>query len=326
MRRLVFFIVAVIAGTAGSARAESWVKYGSTELFTASIDVDTLSLSREGVTYWTKWDVSAKGRGEMFSSNPRLAKRGAAIKTKWTSTCVGSMRLIELATYVFDGKGVLLESGVHRTPIEYDLVPGTLMEGMHQSACVAALAKMQASAEASVSPAVKAISGYGTLKFGMTLDQVRQERADAPYACPIEKGRYRVCFFRAGTRVEDVPVVQKTTFLDGKLISVGLQFEFPDGLTAEDRVRKFRAVLGQLKKKYGDPQAQDTPEAEASQIASGATVWMVGWGLVGDVSRLGITLLGVDGKVNMIVTYSDPAKVAESFQAEEDADKANSEL
>lgn len=138
MKRMILVVV-LILGIAGIAGAENWVQYGNIDSFKASIDIDSMIIKEDVCVFWTKWDLTPKGRASMFAKEKKLKNSAATMKMKWTALCGGSDKgVAEMASYIYDKNGNVLESNVQSSPIPYDLVPGSLMEVMHSSVCTVA--------------------------------------------------------------------------------------------------------------------------------------------------------------------------------------------
>lgn len=135
MKRIVLAVM-LLLGVAGGAGAENWVQYGNIDSFKASIDVDSMTIKEDVCIFWTKWDLTPKGRASMFAKEKKLKNSAATMKMKWAAFCGGNDKGVsEMASYIYDKKGNVLESNVPSSPIPYDLVPGSLMEVMHGSVC-----------------------------------------------------------------------------------------------------------------------------------------------------------------------------------------------
>lgn len=136
MKKLVLLVAFVVVAMVGQARAENWVQYGKIDAFTASIDVDSMKIKESVCIFWTKWDLTPKGRAGMFAKEKKLKNNAAFMKMKWVAFCGGDDKGVsEMASYIYDKKSNILESKVQPSPIPYDLVPGSLMEVMHNSVC-----------------------------------------------------------------------------------------------------------------------------------------------------------------------------------------------
>lgn len=135
MKKLTLLVL-LVALFATQAWAENWVQYGKIDAFTASIDVDSMKIKESVCIFWTKWDLTPKGKAEMFAKEKKLKNNASFMKMKWVAFCGGDDKgVAEMASYIYDKKSNILESKVQKSPIPYDLVPGSLMEVMHSSVC-----------------------------------------------------------------------------------------------------------------------------------------------------------------------------------------------
>ncbi len=136
---IALFLCAAALFTATLSMAENWVHYGSSPLFEAYIDSETIQFSEYDASFWVKWVLNEKGKAEFAGKNKAKKKKLSYLKGRWAVTCVSKKHpfppaAYEKSNYLFDVSGNILEqnTGLNES---YEIMPGTLMQTMHSTVC-----------------------------------------------------------------------------------------------------------------------------------------------------------------------------------------------